>query len=176
MKLKLLTLSLTLILILALASAALADDETDSQSNAFCADLEGRQHPVGSRIAQGYGVDYETVMGWFCKGHYGFGQIMLALQTSELAPDGESAELLLQMKSDLGGWGLVWQELGFTGRPKADRPAGGPPAWAGSDRDEGEDLDAGPPPWAGPKIKDWKPGKGGPPPWAGPKPKVLPDE
>jgi hypothetical protein len=52
--------------------------------SAFCAD-PGRQHPVGSRIAEGYGVDYGTVMNWFCNGHYGFGQILLALQTSKLA-------------------------------------------------------------------------------------------
>jgi hypothetical protein len=171
MKFKLLTLCLTLILLLALAPAALADD---GEPNAFCADLGGRKHPVGSRIAYGYSVDYGTVMGWFCDGHYGFGQIVLALQTSRFV-DMSPADLLAK-KSELGGWGLVWQELGFTGRPKADRPAGGPPAWAGSDGNEGEDLDGGPPPWAGPKIKDWKPGKGGPPPWAGPKPRVLPDE
>jgi hypothetical protein len=173
-KLKLLTLSLTLILILALATTALANDEPDGEPNAFCADLVGRQHPVGSRIAHGYGVDYETVMGWFCNGQYGFGQIMLALQTSHFV-DMSPADLLAK-KSELGGWGEVWQELGFTGRPKADRPAGGPPAWAGPEGDEGEDLDGGPPPWAGPKFKDWKPGKGGPPPWAGPKDKILPDE
>jgi hypothetical protein len=174
MKYKLLVLSLTLILLLALAPSALADDEPDGEPNAFCADLGGRQHPVGSRIAQGYGVDYGTVMGWFCNGHYGFGQIVLALQTSQFVEFTPGD--LLAMKSERGGWGVVWRELGFTGRPKADRPAGGPPAWAGSNRDEGEDLDGGPPPWAGPKPKDGKPGKGGPPPWAGPKPKVLPDD
>jgi hypothetical protein len=171
MKFKLLTLSLTLILLLALAPAALADD---GEPNAFCADLEGRQHPVGSRIALGYGVEYDTVMDWFCNGHYGFGQIMLALQTSQFV--NISPTDLLAMNSESGGWGLVWQELGFTGRPKADRPAGGPPAWAGPSGEDNEDLDGGPPPWAGPKFKDWKPGKGGPPPWAGPKPRLLPDE
>jgi hypothetical protein len=177
MKIKLLTLTLTLILILALAQMALADDGNEGEISAFCTDPD-RQHPVGSRIAAGYGVDYGIVMGWFCEGQYGFGQILLALQTSKLAPNGESAELLLQKKSDLGGWGEVWQSLGFIGRPKADNPAGGPPAWAGPGRDEDddEDLDGGPPPWAGPKFKDWKPGAGGPPPWAGPKDKILPDE
>ena len=174
MKFKILTLSLTLILLLALVPAALANDEPDGEPNAFCADLGDRQHPVGSRIAQGYGVKYETVMEWFCNGHYGFGQIMLALQTSVLTKSDPG--YLLERKTQLGGWGLVWQELGFTGRPKADRPAGGPPAWAGPKGDDGEDLDGGPPPWAGPKFKDWKPGKGGPPPWAGPKDKILPDE
>jgi hypothetical protein len=174
MKFKFLTLCLTLILLLALAPAALAEDEPDDQPNAFCADLVGRQHPVGSRIAHVYDVNYETVMGWFCGGHYGFGQIVLALQTSKLT--NSEPDYLFERKTQLGGWGLVWQELEFTGRPKEDRPAGGPPAWAGSEGNEGEDQDGGPPPWAGPKFKDWKPGNGGPPPWAGPKPKILPDE
>jgi hypothetical protein len=173
-KFKLLTLSLTLILILALAPAALADDDPNGEPNAFCADLVGRQHPVGNRIAQVYSVEYEDLMDWFCKGNYGFGQILLALQTSQFV-EYTPGDLLI-MKSEKGGWGLVWQEFGFTGKPKADRPAGGPPAWAGPEGDDDEDLDGGPPPWAGPKFKDWKSGKGGPPPWAGPKDKILPDE
>jgi hypothetical protein len=173
MKIKLLTLTLTLILILALAQMALADDGNEGEISAFCTDPD-RQHPVGSRIAAGYGVDYGIVMNWFCNGHYGFGQILLALQTSELT--NSDPGYLLERKSEIGGWGLLWQELGFTGRPKADRPAGGPPAWAGPQGDDDEDLDGGPPPWAGPKFKDWKPGAGGPPPWAGPKDKILPDE
>ncbi|HZW04047.1 MAG TPA: hypothetical protein VFF68_08975, partial [Anaerolineaceae bacterium] len=74
-----------------------------------------KQHPVGARIAATYGLEYEMVIGWHCEG-YGFGQIMLALQTSALTE--LPAEDLLQMKTEQGGWGRVWQGLGLIGRAK----------------------------------------------------------
>ena len=73
------------------------------------------QHPVGWRIANTYDLDYDEVMGWFCDG-YGFGQIMLALQTSNITE--LPAEDLLQMKTEQGGWGRVWQGLGLIGKAK----------------------------------------------------------
>lgn len=55
------------------------------------------QHPVGWRIAETYGLEYDVVMGWFCDG-FGFGEIMLALQTSMITD--VPAEELLQWKSE----------------------------------------------------------------------------
>lgn len=171
MRLKIITLFIAVILIMALVPVALAGNGADGETNAFCADLNGRRHPVGGRIADIYDVDYqEQVMVWFCQEHYGFGEILLALQTSKIAS--VDPEDILQMKSDLGGWGEVWKELGFTGRPKEGRPA-----WAGPKDADGEGKQVGPPSWAGPKNRGEEEGiEGdfGPPPWAGPKNKGKP--
>jgi hypothetical protein len=202
MKLKLPTLILTLLLILTLVPAAFAKVEDDEVSD-FCTDTstylhpeEGFQHPVGSRIALRYEVEYPVVMSWFCQG-YGFGQIMLALETSKILatnPDADqfSPEELLTMRTNQLGWGEIWKTLKFTGRPKGSDWAGGPPGLLGpkhTDDEEGEGFgpppwagppewagpkgteteegdDLGPTGWAGPKDKDRSPG---PPPWAGPK-------
>lgn len=174
MKSKLLTIFLTIFLILVSVPMALAQDGEDGSANGYCADLSGRRHPVGERLADRYGVPYSDLMKWFCDDHFGFGEILLALQTSRVISTEETPDQLLQLKSELGGWGQVWKSFGYTGRPKADRPASGPPAWAGpNDTDEG-DSEGGPPPWAGPKDKSGESGKGGPPPWAGPKHKIGP--
>ena len=42
-------------------------------------------HPVAAGIAATYNLtDTTDVMTWFCEGGYGFGNIMLALQTAEM--------------------------------------------------------------------------------------------
>ncbi|MFO7625324.1 MAG: hypothetical protein R6V73_13330 [Anaerolineales bacterium] len=153
MKRKLPVLILTLFLVLTLVPAAFAKEADDEVSD-FCLDAttylqpeEGFPHPVGASIAARYQVEYSLVMSWFCDG-YGFGQIMLALETSKLSS--EAPEDLLALRTYGFGWGE-----GFGPPPWA----GGPPEWAGSehtDDEEGEGF--GPPPWAG-----------GPPLWAGPK-------
>ena len=99
-------------------------------------------HPVAAGIAERYEVEYNTVMTWFCSGKYGFGEIMLALETSKylaelgtvLTPDEILALKLDQFKGEGGaGWGAVWKtliaeyELDITGRPKTDE-------WSGSAR------------------------------------------
>ena len=191
MKFKLPALFLTLFLILALVPAAFAQVEDDKVSDFYSTsgDMhpeEGFQHPVGSGIALRYEVDYDWVMSWFCQG-YGFGQIMLALETSKVMDTDENgefdlqayAESLLTRKSEQVGWGQIWKELVFTGRPKSPDWAGGPPEWAGpkhSDDEEGEGFGpppwAGPPDWAGPNHTDTEEGDDlGPPGWAGPKDK-----
>jgi hypothetical protein len=121
-------------------------------------------HPVAQSLADLYGVPYETIMDWFCQG-YGLGEIMHALKTSE-ETDNLSPEDLLWLKTDRGGWGKVWQELGLIGRPE-EKPGGPPddrPVGPPSNRPIGppEDKPGGPPdekPGGGPP--DWKPG--GPP-------------
>jgi hypothetical protein len=170
MKFKIISLTLTVLLILVLVPIAFAGNVDDGETNAFCADLNGRQHPVGGRIASVYEVNYQGLMSWFCDGNYGFGEILLALQTSKIT--GADPGALLVRKTEVGGWGEVWKELGFTGRPKEGRPA-----WAGPKVSDGEGRLVGPPPWAGPKGMgdvEGEEGDGGPPPWAGPKNKIKP--
>jgi hypothetical protein len=89
-------------------------------------------HPVAASLAASYRVPYEQIMGWFCDGNYGLGEIMHALETGQ--ETGVPAEDLLGLKTELGGWGRVWQGLGLIGRPEGkavgppeDKPGGQPP-------------------------------------------------
>ena len=77
-------------------------------------------HPVAQRLAETYDVAYEDIMTWFCEGRYGMGEIMHALQNSG-DEDGNAPEQVLLRKTELGGWGQVWQELGLIGKPD-DKP------------------------------------------------------
>jgi hypothetical protein len=81
--------------------------------------VDSNPHPVALRLAGRYGESPERVMAWFCEG-YGFGDIMQALSMRKEA--GEDAGTLLALRAELGGWSLVWQELGLMG-PRRDLPA-----------------------------------------------------
>ncbi|MEW6504107.1 MAG: DUF5667 domain-containing protein [Chloroflexota bacterium] len=94
--------------------------ERVNQGN-YCTDLT-QQHPVGAKLALEYGVPYEQVMGWFCQG-YGMGEIMLALQASQKS--GLPADQFFVMKEEQGGWGKVWQEMGWIGKERKATPAEG---------------------------------------------------
>lgn len=159
----------------------------------------GAPHPVGWGIAVRYTeVNEETsqdeqtaeteladpaqelylqVMTWFCHTSddgegYGFGQIMLALQTSQILADTESpveADALLAMRADGLGWGEIWKTLGFNGKPKPADWTGGPPEWANAKDKDAVDKDKlDTPKLPGPKEKDRKKPL---PPTAGPKDK-----
>jgi len=92
--------------------------EEEEEELAYCVGAD--PHPVAQRLADTYGVAYEDIMTWFCEGRYGLGEIMHALQTGS-DEEGNTPEELLQMKTDMGGWGQVWQELGLIGKPD-DKP------------------------------------------------------
>jgi hypothetical protein len=128
------------------------DEQDDPSGGFFCTQSEV-QHPFGARLAERYEMDYETLQAWFCEG-FGWGQIMLALQTGKIT--GEDPASFLEARSNGLGWGQIWQGLNLIGRPEHagppnDKNGNGKPDHAGPP--EG----AGPPPWAG-----------GPPPWVGP--------
>jgi hypothetical protein len=113
-------------------------------------------------------------MTWFCQGHFGFGEIMHALeasQQSELTP-----EEILGMRVD-HGWGQIWQELGLKGKPAkeadapldptalpptAEPPATEEPSVPGNGRPENpgkSDQDKGKPENPGNSGQDQGPGK-----------------
>jgi hypothetical protein len=92
--------------------------EEEEEELAYCVGVD--PHPVAQRLAETYDVAYEDIMTWFCEGRYGLGEIMHALQTGS-DEEGNTPEELLQMKTDMGGWGQVWQELGLIGKPD-DKP------------------------------------------------------
>jgi hypothetical protein len=93
----------------------ITEDEGDEPAR--CAD--SNPHPVAVRLAARHGESPERVMAWLCEG-YGFGDIMQALSMRKEA--GEDAGTLLALRAELGGWSLVWQELGLIG-PGKDLPA-----------------------------------------------------
>ena len=95
------------------------DEELTEEEAGYCAGVG--THPTAQRLADTYGVDYEQIMTWFCEGRYGFGEIMHALQTSDPEEEGKTPEQILLLKTELGGWGQVWQELGLIGKPD-DKP------------------------------------------------------
>lgn len=109
------------------------DDGDGGQANsAYCAGRKDKPHPLAAGIEEIYGVSPEETMAYFCKG-FGFGQIMLALQTKELKGL-EVSELLETRKSGMG-WGQIWKEHGLVGKPgEASSPPGHlkRPAHAGS--------------------------------------------
>jgi hypothetical protein len=165
------------------------EDEADS-----CVSVD--PHPVGQSLADAYDtVDYEQAMEWFCEGGYGFGEIILALKTSEQMGDdcpldsenGDSEEdtgctpgALLELKTALEGWGEVWQELGLIGQPDEVPDDAGPPEDAGPPDDAGppEGVPPGPPDGAGPPegVPPGPPDDAGPPEDAGPPDDVGPPE
>jgi hypothetical protein len=192
---KIITYSLIVLLVLMIAPAAFAqeDGNGEEEGSYFCENRDD-EHPVAKGIAETYEVEYETVIAWFCgdddfvkpdEENFGFGEIMLALQTSALDDVEFSAEELLEMRAEGDGWGEIWQALGLIGKPDHAGPpdwAGqGPPEWAGQEPPPWAGAPEGKgPPWWGGDAEENEPeevdnsGKGGqgfapgPPPWAGP--------
>lgn len=80
----------------------------------FCTNPDA-QHPALSALAAVYGADYGQLLNYFCIGHYGIGEIGLALQTAALANNGMTAGDILALKTQLGGWGQVWMQLALKG-------------------------------------------------------------
>ena len=136
-----------------LADGEDAEDEEDGDNPCD----GGFTHPAAEGLADAYEVEYETVIGWFCDG-YGLGEIMLALETAKAT--GGVPEDLLGWKTELGGWGQVWQELDLIGKPENAGPPEGVP---------GKPEDTGPPDGAGPpEGVPGRPDDAGPPDGAGP--------
>lgn len=112
----------------------IADPLGDGENGGYYCSTPDATHPTAERIAETYGVDYHQVMDWFCKNtnsgesgngetdgaqsnaNTGFGEIALALQTAEIM--GASADEILARRDDGLGWGQIWQELGYNGKPK----------------------------------------------------------
>lgn len=77
----------------------------------YCQQSENT-HPMGSRLAERFGVEYTTLQTWFCGGS-GWGEIALALQTSRLTSG--DPETLLTERQNGSGWGQIWQVMGLNG-------------------------------------------------------------
>jgi hypothetical protein len=105
-----------------------------SQDGYYCTQSD-EMHPFGARLVDRYGMDYATLQDWFCSG-FGWGQVMLALQTATITSDDPNS--LLDARSAGQGWGEIWQELGLIGKSdkKDDKPEVVTPNQAAKEKDD----------------------------------------
>lgn len=98
------------------------EGEGSKANSAFCSSRKDKPHPLAVGIAATYGFSEADVMTYFCDG-YGFGQIMLALQTEELG--GDDVSVTLSERRMGKGWGQIWKESDLIGKPEeASSPPG----------------------------------------------------
>lgn len=104
--------------------------EPTAGTRAGC-DVEDKQHPEGLRLAERYGVPYEEIMGWFCKG-YGFGEIDLAYEMS--VQSGIPVTEIFAMRESGMGWGNIKKSVEASATPepkgkpeKTPKPKNTPP-------------------------------------------------
>ncbi|MBK8138141.1 MAG: thrombospondin type 3 repeat-containing protein [Chloroflexi bacterium] len=99
-----------------------ACDDDDDNEDRGCVGTSA--HPVGTRIANEWELDYETVMEWKCDG-FGFGQIIIALRLAEELGE-DAADMLDAFKNGEGGWGKLMKDRGlhpgdfFSGKTRFD--------------------------------------------------------
>ena len=85
------------------------------KGGAFCGGSAGKHHPTGDKLASEFDVDYDDIMGWFCKG-YGFGEIKLAYTIA--GATGVSVEDIFTQRGNGNGWGNIMKENGYkNGKP-----------------------------------------------------------
>ncbi len=127
------------------------DDDGSKEDSAYCSGEKEKPHPAALFLAHTFGKEIEEIMGYFCDG-FGFGQISLALQTEKVT--GIHYGVLLAYRADGQGWGEIWEDLGYNGKPKSDEktPPGQEKTPPGQDKDK--DKDKGPDDDDEPKVKD----------------------
>jgi hypothetical protein len=113
------------------------EDDGEKQDSAYCSGEKETHHPVAIVLANSFDKDVEEIMTHFCDG-FGFGQIYLALQT-EVITDVDYGVLLGERSGDKG-WGEIWKDLGYNGKPKDKGET--PP---GQGKNNGKDPDKTPP-------------------------------
>lgn len=91
------------------------EDGEDKDESAYCSDENEKPHPAAAFLAKLYDKDVSEIMEYHCDG-FGFGQIFLALQTEKVTEVAYDEHLVSRTEGE--GWGIIWQELGFKGKPK----------------------------------------------------------
>ena len=120
----------------------------DEQASAYCSGENETAHPVAIVLANKFDKDVDEIMDYFCQG-FGFGQIFLALQTEMITGGEVLYGDLLASRAEGQGWGEIWKDLGYHGKPKD--PDKTPP---GQDKDKDKDKDKTPPGQEKDKDKD----------------------
>lgn len=114
--------------------------ETPEGNRAGC-DATDKQHPTGLTLSARYGVSYEEIMVWFCKG-YGLGEIDLAYELSQTS--GLPVSEIFAMRESGIGWGNIKKEVEKltegTPSPDDDKKQDKDKS---KDKDKGEDDDEG---------------------------------
>jgi hypothetical protein len=82
--------------------------ESEQTNDGFYCTQTEKQHPLAVILAEAYQVEAAVLQEWFCQG-FGWGQIMLALQTGERSDLDPS--VLLASRRGGNGWGQIWHEL-----------------------------------------------------------------
>lgn len=82
-------------------------------------------HPVLTRLAEVYEVDYADLLVYFCEYEFGIGEIRHALFTAQYIDLDSTYQDILDWRYAEGmkdvGWGEIWQELGLIGRNRQNR-------------------------------------------------------
>jgi hypothetical protein len=123
------------------------DDDGGKETSAYCGGDKDNAHPFAAGVAETYGVSEDEVMGFFCQG-YGFGQIMLAIQTQKMEGVSSSVGAMLAARKDGMGWGQIWKDMGIVGnKDHGKSPPGllkkpdkttGPPEGKGWKKEDGD--------------------------------------
>jgi hypothetical protein len=69
-------------------------------------------HPVALQLAQSFGVSYDEIIGWHCRG-FGFGEIARAYLLAEQTV--ESPDMYFALKESGMGWGQIVRDAGISG-------------------------------------------------------------
>ena len=94
------------------------DGDGAKETSAYCSGKKETPHPAALFLHQTLGKDIDEIMMYFCDG-FGFGQIALAIQTETISDDVDDyGDLLLEKREQGKGWGQIWDELGYKGKPK----------------------------------------------------------
>jgi len=113
------------------------EEDGDKQDNPYCSGEKETPHPVAIVLVNVFDKDVEEIMAYFCDG-FGFGQLFLALQTEVIAE--VEYGTLLEERSEGKGWGEIWKDLGYNGKPKDKNKDKAPPD---QDKDKDKDKDKG---------------------------------
>ena len=123
------------------------DDDGGKETSAYCGGDKDNAHPFAAGVAGTYGVSEDEVMGYFCQG-FGFGQIMLAIQTGQMDGITASVSVMLAARESGLGWGQIWKDMGIIGnQDHAKSPPGllkkpdkttGPPEGKGWKKEDGD--------------------------------------
>ena len=85
------------------------------KNNSARCDNRDQQQPEALRLAQRYGVSYDEIITWFCKG-FGFGEIDLAYGLS--LSSGHPVSEIFSMRSAGMGWGNIRKALASQTTPQ----------------------------------------------------------
>ena len=99
-------------------------ENDDNEGNLVCSGE--MDHPVLTRLAEDYGVEYADLLNYFCQEKFGIGELKHALETSQADGVELSWIELLGERDDedemeRSGWGKIWQSLGLIGKDRGGK-------------------------------------------------------